>query len=486
MMALHGMEIINGEGYKHNLVVRTRDGEVIRAKTWFWQDVYSSKIIGSRTDKTEHTDVIRLSYGDIVEQYGIPDHVVLDNTLAAANKTMSGGVKHRFRFKVKDEEPLGVFPLMGSLIHWAIPEHGQSKPVERVFGIGGIGETIDKAPEFAGAWTGANTLNKPDYDYDGKTRAIDVADLERVIAREVAAMNAKQGRRSPIHAGRSWDDVFNESYAIATIRRATEAQRRLWLLATEPVRANAKDGSITLDAGRIVRGEFVPTQANRYWCDALNDYAGQMLVGRFDPKQLHEGVHMYTRDGRYIAFAACYAPAGFNDANAGREHNRARNAHVKATKKMLAAERRMDSLAAAKFLPGAERTAADLAIPSPKVVRGEFRTPIARPMPVPVEMSAADKEHMEKITAELTGSIPRRIEVPETWYVKYAWHVKLAEAAARGVTIPEDLRHFLTTYDKSAEYRTNAGLFQDFAMSVEEAARGLVLDDPGPRERAAA
>lgn len=440
--ALAALQIINADGYKHNLWVKFPDGEIIRAKTWFWQDIYSNKIIGWRTDKTEHTDVIRLSYGDVVEQYGIPGRVVLDNTMAAANKTMSGGARRRFRFKVKDEEPLGVFALVGSEVKFTKVRHGQSKPVERTFGIGGIGETIDKAPEFAGAWTGANTLDKP--DYDGKTRAIGVADLEKVIVREVAAMNAKPGRRSPIHAGRSWDEVFAESYAVTPIRRATEAQRRLWLLATEPVRANAKDGSITLDAGRIVRSQVMPTQANRYWAPALVDYAGQMVVARFDPSKLHEGVHIYSLDGRYIAFADCHAPQGFNDANAGREHNRARNAHVSATKKALAAERRMDALQAAKFLPGSEPTPADLSIPAPKVVRGEFRRPIEAPV-----VTDEDRAYMERLEAEDAAPRAKPIDMMNDQERFALWQC-LRDRKAAGEELDPSLADFYAGFTHTA------------------------------------
>lgn len=156
--ALHALAIINGDGYKHNLWVRFPHGEIARAKTWYWQDVYSSRVVAWRVDKTEHTDMIRLAFGDLVEQYGIPEAVLLDNTLAAANKTMSGGVKHRFRFKVREEEPDGVFKLLGCRVMWATPRHGQAKPVERAFGVGGVGEYIDKAPEVAGCWTGASPV----------------------------------------------------------------------------------------------------------------------------------------------------------------------------------------------------------------------------------------------------------------------------------------------------------------------------------------
>ncbi len=37
------MQWINGDGYLHNVFVRWFNGDVIRPKTWFWQDVKTRK-----------------------------------------------------------------------------------------------------------------------------------------------------------------------------------------------------------------------------------------------------------------------------------------------------------------------------------------------------------------------------------------------------------------------------------------------------------
>ncbi|MDI5035918.1 hypothetical protein MJM43_29325, partial [Salmonella enterica subsp. enterica serovar Montevideo] len=42
--------MINGDGYLHNVFVRWFNGDVIRPKTWFWQDVKTRKILGWRCD----------------------------------------------------------------------------------------------------------------------------------------------------------------------------------------------------------------------------------------------------------------------------------------------------------------------------------------------------------------------------------------------------------------------------------------------------
>jgi len=470
--ALSALSIVNGDGYKHNLWVRFPDGRVVRAKTWFWQDVHSSKILAWRTDQTEHTDIIRLSFGDLVEQYGIPDAVLLDNTLAAANKTMSGGIAHRFRFKVREEEPLGVFATMSVKVMWATPGHGQAKPIERAFGIGGVGEYVDKSPELAGAWTGASPVDRPEQDeYDGRAKAIELADLDRVLAREIAAWNAREGRRGAMHlGGRSCDAIFEASYAAKPIRRATESQRRLWLLATEPVRAMSRDGAITLDAGRIV-GERL---ANRYWCRELIEHAGRSLFVKFDPKRLHEGVHVYTLDARYIGFAECHAAVGFNDANAAREHARDRNAMLRATRQIEQLEHRMDVRAAAKALAGD----ATPIIPAPSpargnVVRGEFRDPLERPAAWAAPDTPEEAAERAALAAEMAaGNVTRLRDDDVDEWAPWRRCKDIEARLARGAAVSEDESAWCSSYQGSVDYGTFEALALDFPEKAKARAAG--------------
>ncbi|EDO6331278.1 transposase, partial [Salmonella enterica subsp. enterica serovar Montevideo] len=157
---LDAMQWINGDGYLHNVFVRWFNGDVIRPKTWFWQDVKTRKILGWRCDVSENIDSIRLSFMDVVTRYGIPEdfHITIDNTRGAANKWLTGGAPNRYRFKVKEDDPKGLFLLMGAKMHWtsvvAGKGWGQAKPVERAFGVGGLEEYVDKHPALAGAYTG--------------------------------------------------------------------------------------------------------------------------------------------------------------------------------------------------------------------------------------------------------------------------------------------------------------------------------------------
>lgn len=364
---LHALNWINGDGYKHNVFVRFPDGTIDRPKTWFWQDVYSRRIVGFRTDRTEHTDMIRLSLGDVLERFGIPEQLTLDNTRAAANKWMTGGVRTRYRFKVKDDDPQGLLTQLGIQVHWTSVHngkgHGQAKPVERAFGVGGLGEYVDKRHEFKGAYTGKNPMAKPE-NY-GKA-AIPFDEFCKVLADEIRYWNERPARETEICAGQlSFTEAFDISYQrnADKIRRPTQAQRRMWLLTAEAVTVH-KDAAVALGMGKGADGK------NRYSCDALINHIGRKVVVRFDPDRLHETVHVYQSDGRYIGEAECIHAVGFGDSRAAREWARNRTQRAKAAKAQAAAEQRMTDLQMAEYRP--EPTPEDNAPVQTDVVRGSF------------------------------------------------------------------------------------------------------------------
>lgn len=346
----HAMQAVNADGHKFDVFVEWWDGEIVRPVMIAWQDIFAGKMLSWRIEKHESSSGYRLSFGDMIEAFGIPEHAYVDNGRGIAAKHLTGGTPNRYRFKVRDEDPIGIITQLGIEVHWTTPYHGQAKPIERAFRD--FAEYVSKHPAFAGAYTG----NKPDAKPENyRSRAVPIADFLKVLDQEIAAHNARAGRRSAVCNGRSFDEVFIESYERSLIRKATSEQRRLWLLAAEGVSANRTDGSVQLDK-------------NRYWSEALSAHAGQKLIIRFDPDRLHAPVHCYTLDGRHIGQAECVQAAGFGDVDAAREHARLRKQYVNANKQQLARERRMGALEAAALLPEQPQPAD----PNSKVVRPVF------------------------------------------------------------------------------------------------------------------
>ncbi|WP_072381551.1 transposase domain-containing protein [Novosphingobium sp. NDB2Meth1] len=292
---LYAMYGVNIDGHTVDVRVQWEDGKIGRPVLVGIQDIYSRKILAYRIDRTESTVLARMALVDLFRQYGIPKYLVADNGRAFMSKALTGGQKTRYRFRIKDSDPIGVLTQLGIKVGPTLPYRGSSKPIERAWKD--ICENVWKSSSFEGAYTG----NKPDAKPDNYgERAIPIAEFERLMARGFANHNSRPGRQTEIAKGRSFDAAFAESYAASIIEKATEAQILVALLEAEEKRCNRENGSIKI-AG------------NLYWSQAMIELAGQKVTVRCDPDDLHSGVHIYLQDGRYFGFAPCEEPVGFED-----------------------------------------------------------------------------------------------------------------------------------------------------------------------------
>ncbi len=320
---LHAMEITNTDGHKLDLFVKVpwksaeaSDKVTDRVILLGIQDIYSGKILSWRLCEAETWDVVRACVGDMVEDYGIPDHLYMDNGRAFASKMISGGAKSRNRFKKIENEVAGLLKTLDIEPHFTKPYSGQSKPIERAWKD--LAEEISKHPSMSGAYTGNKPENKPE-NYRQWAVPLDV--LERHVAERIAEHNARTGRRSETAKGRSFDETFAESmrHPATIVRRATEAQRSLWMLAAKVVKTRARNGEIHF-------------QKNVYWAPEMNEWMGKHVTIRFDPDKLHQPVKVYDTDGRLICEAPCTEKAGYNEQAAAARHERNRRSLVKLTK----------------------------------------------------------------------------------------------------------------------------------------------------------
>ena len=346
---IEALEWINGDGYQHNVFVRWHNGEIVRPKTWIWQDIRTRKILAYRVDLSENSDTIRLSLMDLIWKYGIPKKCTIDNTRAAANKWMTGGVKNRYRFKVKEDDVTGIIPMLGIELLWTSVQfgkgHGQAKPIERAFSHGGLGELVDKHPSLAGFYAGENVYNKPD-NYNGGKDGVDYGTFILAIEDGIRTFNEREGRQTEICQGiYSFSQVFERDYAKAQIRKASAEQMRFLMLMSEAVTLR-KDGTFELDAGGKVNN-----RKNRYLASELIATAHRKVVVKFDPQDLHNKVWVYGLDGVFLAEAKCTDAVAFGDKAKGREHDKARKQMVKAVKAVAKATLTMNAQEAARYQP---------------------------------------------------------------------------------------------------------------------------------------
>jgi transposase InsO family protein len=326
------LECVNADGHKWDVMVRWPDGTVGRPMMVAFQDLYSNMILSWRVGQSESRDLVRLAFGDLVENFGIPEQCWLDNGRGFASKWLTGGVQHRYRFDILDDDPIGIMPLLDVKVHWTKPYSGQSKPIERAFGE--FASNYAKHPKFEGAGTGNSPMTKP-ADYGSAVVPLDV--FLDVATSCILEHNSREGRNTTVCGGKlSFLQAFKASYERSDnlIKKASESHRQLWLLAAEGVTARQHDGCLHI-------------MKNRYWAEELLEYRGKKLVVRFDPQRLAEGVHAYTPDGRLICHAKVQGAVAFDDAGAARAHANAMKSFEKGLKKQAEALRAMTAAAAA-------------------------------------------------------------------------------------------------------------------------------------------
>lgn len=299
--------------------------------TGFWQDVRTRRILGYRTAVSENTDSIRLALMDVIFKYGIPKTITLDNTRAAANKVMTGGIENRYRFKHSELDPKGILPLLGIEVHFTQilygEGHGQSKPIERAFGNGGIGEVVDKQPALAGFYTGSNIKNKP-HNYNGGKEGVAWEVFLEALERGVQDYNTQSARQTEMCLGKlSFEEAWERDYRPAQASQVTPEQLRLLFLQSEQVTLK-NNAEFTLKAGGKLFG-----RQNVYWARSLMGKGYKKVIARFDPDNLHSNVYLYDYNGNFLAEAICRQAVSYKDTQAAREQGRYYQQMVKSAKK---------------------------------------------------------------------------------------------------------------------------------------------------------
>jgi putative transposase len=458
---LHAMQAVNSDFHRCDVFVRWEDGTVGRPQAVGFQDLYSAKILAWRIDRTPNKVAVMAAFSDMAEGWGLPEQILFDNGREFANKWMTGGAPTRFRFKIRQDEAPGVLAQLGIRTHWATPGHGQAKPIERAFRD--LAEDISRGPACAGAYVGNSPNAKPE-NYGA--RAIPIADFIAIFDAGVAEHNAREGRRSPVCAGRSFDQVFAESYAVAPVAKVTAAQRRMWLMGQQEATLDRRHGRARL-------------HDNHYWADWMGARAGEKVVLRFDPEDLHAGVYVYDREMTYLGFAPCQQAVGFFDVAAARTHARQKRERERALKALAKATiTRTSADVAAELAAASDRKAPD---PEAKVVRPAFgKRPegplVTRPDRAPARRSpeeearyaafVADFEARKRGDAPPADPAPAAAAAEETRADRFARARALEARQAAGEALGAAEADWLRIYQAQPEYRAQMRLLDDFGEAM--------------------
>lgn len=326
-----------------------------------------------------------------VMEHGVPQAIVFDNTMAAANKKITGGQNIRFRFNRKDDELKGILARLDILAKFTQPGEPQQKITER-FWLD-VKKRVEKHPLCEGAYAGRSPDNKPS-NYG--QRAISRDTFLKILAEAVAEYNERKGRRSKV--GPCYREAFEAKLREITPRKLTALQKR-W------VQADAHVVTVRPDGG--VRIGQAPNH-NTYWHKDLRDYAGQKVVVLVNPDDFTEPVMVMRADDSSLILrdVPLFEKLGANNAADAATFARAQRDLKKADRQSRAAKRRLEAAELAAMMPPAAPPSAPQAaivqmVPgaAPNVVTGaksSRRRKAASADPTPLSYDAAKAAQGER------------------------------------------------------------------------------------------
>lgn len=311
-LSLH--DIWCADGHKADVFVKDEAGDIFRPMVMAWMEVRSRVILGFAVAKSETADLVRRAlHQAITHSKAVPREALMDNGRGFASKENTGGVPNRYRFKVNENDILGTLPLLGVGAIWAMPGHGQAKPIESFWR--NLTE-MAKRSEFEKAYCGNNPDAKPE-NFD-KQKAVPLAEFKRVLSETIADYHAREHRGDGID-GKSPQQVYEELAKVTCIRQPTASQIRICLMTAQAKRLNSLDGSIEIDG-------------NRYWsADVSGLGRGMTYTVRQNPEDAREPVYLYL-DDRFICEVPLVGNVGFRNKEEAKEHARRKRTYMNSVK----------------------------------------------------------------------------------------------------------------------------------------------------------
>jgi hypothetical protein len=292
-------------------------GRVFRVWLLGIEEVRSRMLVGYAMGGALNADLVRAAFLNAVKTTGriIPRTIQCDNGMENAAKEITGGAPWRRRGKIKDDDIIGLFPRLSIDVEWATPAHGQTKPIERLFGT--LANLVETRPEFRGAYCGRTPEARPE-EWDA-AKAVPVEILEQLFAEELHAYHRTphrgegMGRRPPLTV---YETLMRQPDCAA--RRISEAQLRTCAYSASKITIG-KDGRFTLFGGR-------------YGSEAAAKLApGRGYYALYDPHDLSASTFVY-RGERRLCEARRIELTPYNDKAAAKRVMKARANYMNAVR----------------------------------------------------------------------------------------------------------------------------------------------------------
>ncbi|MDR2188889.1 MAG: hypothetical protein LBE62_12715, partial [Azonexus sp.] len=288
------------DGRRFDLMVRDSDGRfgpkgrAFRLWLYAVMDMRSRYLVGYAIGPALNADLVRDAVMNAFKTTGriVPRCVQVDNGMEAAAKEITGGAPWRRRGKVKEDDIIGLLPFLGIEVSWATPGHGQTKPIERLFGT--LARMCETRPEFKGAYCGRSPEVRPE-EWDA-AKAAPLHLLQEIFKEELAAY-LRAPHRGDGMGGKSPQQVYTELMNAPGYvpRQISSIQMRVCLWSAIPITIQ-RDGSFIIHGARYYSVETASLAKGRGYYARYNrhDLAEPVCVYRGN-KLLAENVRQIER-----------------------------------------------------------------------------------------------------------------------------------------------------------------------------------------------
>lgn len=386
-------ELWESDGRKADVLCLWPDGTIARPMVVIWREVRTRVVLSVRIYPVSNAELIIEALASAVRNSGTtPDGAILDNGRDYASKPLTGGQKNRYRFLVKENEPMGILTRMGAKVHWTTPYHGAAKPIESFWGK--LAKVTDIL--FPKAYTGRNTVERPE-DRDPKN-AIPIEEFGAKLIRAIEVYHDTP------HGGHGMQDkspmeLYKELLRSYTPKPCTEEHLRACRPLVKRLKLREQyEFEFKIDGYGTVT--YVPDESmdlrRRWEYDVIPD------IGEPEaPALIYDGA-------KYLGEARYKKRTPFLDTNAGKETMHSRNATVARTKHGMNAAKGQQ--AAIIFAPGSPLELP--ALPGMESVIKQLPAPQDAAPPRYVELPNGDllDTHTNEITPQLK---PKTREEPK-------------------------------------------------------------------------
>ncbi len=299
------------DGRRIDVFCRWPDGTINRPFIVAWCDMRTRLILGTRGGVNPSANLTLASFHAAVSNINItPQKALLDNGREYAAKSVTGGQKTRYRFQIKEDDPIGALTRMGVKVDWSRPYRGQEKPIESFWKY--IANHLDKLPIFQGAYCGKDTVSMPE-DFD-RNKAIPIEVYAAKMAEILEEFNREHEHRGQGMNGKTPAQLYNELMQGEPYRewpRPSAEHMRLLCLEQRMLTINNNDASI--------RFKFPLYGEMRYWADELADLPeaarAKKYAVHYNPENPDLPVLVYDRE-RFICEARRIGSTGDKEAAA--------------------------------------------------------------------------------------------------------------------------------------------------------------------------